>query len=156
MQQPHIVILESRRFPDITEQWYSIAVSALSQQGIGVSRVTVPTSADLTIALRMLLDAGHQSENNNLLPPDGYLTLGLNYKGDISEQNHNCIWQLLQDLATKTGIPYASVLEFEHNSSDLNIAATSYTSKVQLAVQSLVNLMMLRHQLHNPPFSTVA
>ena len=33
MHQPHVVILESRRFPDITEQWYNIAVGALTQLG---------------------------------------------------------------------------------------------------------------------------
>lgn len=156
MHQPHIVILESRRFPDVTEQWYNAAVSALSQQGIGVSRVTVPTSADLTIALRMLLDAAHHSETSSLLTPDGYLVLGLNYKGDTSEQNHNFVWQLLQDLAIKSGVPYASVLEFEQNGAELSNAATRYISKVQLAVQSLVNLMMLRHQLVHLPFSTAA
>jgi 6,7-dimethyl-8-ribityllumazine synthase len=42
MHQPHVVILESRRFPDITEQWYNVAVGALTQQGITFSRVTVP------------------------------------------------------------------------------------------------------------------
>ena len=156
MHQPHIVILESRRFPDITEQWYNVAVGALSQQGIGVSRVTVPNSADLTVALHMLLDAAHHSETSSLLSPDGYLVLGLNYKGETSEHNHNCIWQLLQDLATKTGIPFASVLEFEQEGAELSNAATRYVSKVQLAVQSLVTLMMLRHQLVHPPFSSAA
>jgi 6,7-dimethyl-8-ribityllumazine synthase len=156
MHQPHVVILESRRFPDITEQWYNVAVGALNQQGIIISRVTVPNSADLPIALRMLLDTAHLSESSSLHAPDGYLVLGLNYKGDMSEQNHNSTWQTLQKLATKAGLPFASVLEFEQEGFELANAATRYVSKIQLAVQSLVTLMMLRHQLINPPFSVAA
>ena len=156
MHQPHIVILESRRFPDITEQWYNVAVSALTQQGIGISRITVPNSTDLPIAFRMLLDAAHQTNNSNIRSPDGYLLLGLNYKGDKSEQYHNNIWKLVHELATNAGLPFASVMEFEHEAAELTNAATRYVSKIQLAVQSLVNLMMLRHQLIYPPFSNAA
>ncbi len=156
MHQPHVVILESRRFPDITEQWYNVAVGALTQQGISISRVTVPHSADLPIAFRMLLDKAHDSENSTLCAPDGYLVLGLNYKADMPEQNHHNVWQLVYELATKAGLPFASVLEFEKEGSDLTNAATRYVSKIQLAVQSLVTLMMLRHQLIHPPFAAAA
>ena len=156
MQQPHVVILESRRFPDITEQWYNVAVGALTQQGITFSRVTVPHSADLPIALRMLLESAHHAENTNIRMPDGYLLLGLNYKGDIAEENHHCVWDAVLNLATDAGQPFSSVLVFENEGNDLNHAATRYVSKIQLAVQSLVNLMMLRHQLLNPPFAAAA
>lgn len=156
MHQPHVVILESRRFPDITEQWYNVAVGALTQQGISISRVTVPHSTDLPIAFRMLLDKVHNSENASLRSPDGYLVLGLNYKGDMHEQNHHNVWQLVYELATKAGLPFSSVLEFEEEGPNLANAATRYVSKIQLAVQSLVNLMMLRHQLIHPPFATAA
>ena len=156
MHQPHVVILESRRFPDITEQWYNVAVSELTQQGITYSRITVPNSADLPIALKMLLNAAHNSENVNIRTPDGYLILGLNCKGDIAEENHHCIWKTLLDLTTQAGIPSASVVIFEKESNDLNHAATRFISKIQLAIQSLINLMMLRHQLLNPPFAVAA
>jgi 6,7-dimethyl-8-ribityllumazine synthase len=156
MHQPNIVILESRRFPDITEQWYNVAVGALTQQAISISRVTVPHSADLPIAFRMLLDTAHHSENSSIRSPDGYLVLGLNYKGDMDEQNHHNIWQLVYELATKAGLPFASVLEFEREGAELTNAATRYVSKIQLAIQSLVNLMMLRHQLIHPPFAAAA
>lgn len=156
MHQPHVVILESRRFPDITEQWYNLAVAALTQQGITFSRVTVPHSADLSLALRMLLDTANHSENTSLRAPDGYLVLGLNYKGDIAEENHHCIWEAILNLATNAGMPFSSVLGFEKEGDDLANAATRYASKIQLAVQSLVNLMMLRHQLLNPPFAVAA
>ncbi len=156
MHQPHVVILESRRFPDITEQWYNVAVGALTQQGITYSRVTVPNSVDLPIALRILLDAAHHSENANIRTPEGYLILGLNYKGDIAEENHYCIWDTLLNLTTHAGVPSSSVVVFEKEGGDLNHAATRYVSKIQLAVQSLVNLMMLRHQLLNPPFAAAA
>lgn len=156
MHQPHVVILESRRFPDITEQWYNVAVSALTQQGISYSRITVPNSADLPIALRIFLDATHQPENINIRIPDGYLILGLNYKGDIAEENHHCIWDTILNLTTQAGVPSSSIVVFEKESEDLNHAATRYVSKIQLAVQSLVNLMMLRHQLLNPSFAAAA
>ncbi len=156
MHQPNIVILESRRFPDITEQWYNVAVGALTQQGISISRVTVPSSADLPIALSMLLDTAHHSENSTLLAPDGYLVLGLNYKGDMPEQTHHNVWKLVHELATKASIPFSSVFEFEKEGTELSNAATRYVSKIQLAVQSVVNLMMLRHQLIHPPFAAAA
>lgn len=156
MHQPHIVILESRRFPDITEQWHNVAVSALTQQGITHSRITVPNSADLPIALRMLLDATHHSEKTHIRTPDGYLILGLNYKGDMTEENHNCIWDTVLNLTTHAGVPSSSVVIFEKTGEDLHHAATRYVSKIQLAVQSLVNLMMLRHQLLNSPFVAAA
>lgn len=156
MHQPHVVILESRRFADITEQWYNVAIGALAQQGISVSRVTVPYTTDLPIAFRMLLDAAHTSENSTLRSPDGYLVLGLNFKGDMDEQNHQNVWQLLYELATKVSLPFVSVLEFIKEGADLENAATRYVPKIQLAVQSLTNLMMLRHQLTHPPFANAA
>lgn len=156
MHQPHVVLLESRRFPDITEQWYNVAVSALTQQGITSSRVTVPSSADLPVAFRMLLETTHHSENTNLRVPDGYLVLGLNYKGDMAEENHHYVWESVLNLATNAGIPFSNVLVFEKEGDGLTNAATRYASKIQLAVQSLVNLMMLRHQLLNPPFAVAA
>ncbi len=156
MHQPHVVILESRRFPDITEQWYNIAVGALTQQGITFSRVTVPSSADLPLALRMLLDAAHNQDSANLRTPDGYLVLGLDYKGDVAEQTHYAISEKLLDLATDAGLPLSTVMTFEKEGEELGQAATRYTSKIQLAVQSLVNLMMLRHQLYNVPFAAAA
>lgn len=156
MHQPHVAILESRRFPDITEQWYNMAVGALTQQGITFSRITVPHSADLPIVLRMLLDTAHNPESTSIRSPDGYLVLGLDYKGDLAEENHQCIWKTLLNLATHAGVPFSSVLAFEKEGDNLSQAATRYTSKIQLSVQSLVNLMMLRHQLINPPFAAAA
>lgn len=153
MSQPHVVILESRRFPDITEQWYNVAVSALTQQAITFSRVTVPHSADLPIAFRMLLDAAHHSEADNLRSPDGYLVLGLDYKGDVAEQSHFLIWEKLLHLATTAGVPFSNVLLLENDRGNVDQVSHAHTAKINLAVQSLVNLLMLRYQLFNPPHS---
>jgi hypothetical protein len=103
-----------------------------------------------------MLLASHHSENTGLRAPDGYLVLGLNYKGDMAEENHHCVWEAVLNLATNAGFPFSSVLAFEKEGDDLGHAATRYVSKIQLAVQSLVNLMMLRHQLLNPPFAVAA
>jgi len=154
MHQPHVVILESRRFPDVTEQWYNVAVSALTQQGITHSRVTVPNSADLPIALQMLLSKTHLADKTNIRIPDGYLILGLNCKGDIPEENHHHIWDTILTLTTHAAVPSSSVVIFEKETRELNNA--SFVSKIQLAVQSLVNLMMLQNQLLNPPIAAAA
>jgi len=154
MHQPHVVILESRRFPDVTEQWYNVAVSALTQQGITHSRVTVPNSADLPIALQMLLRKIHLADSTNMRIPDGYLILGLNCKGDIPEENHHHIWNTILDMTANSGVPSSSVVVFEREIRELN--NTAFVSKVQLAVQSLVNLMMLQNQLLHPPIAAAA
>ncbi|MCE2715868.1 MAG: 6,7-dimethyl-8-ribityllumazine synthase [Pseudomonadota bacterium] len=156
MHQSHVVILESRRFPDITEQWYNVAVNALTQQGITHSRVTVPNSADLPIALRILLEIIHHSNDPNVRVPDGYLILGLNCDGDIAQENHHSIWDAILNLTTQAGVPASSVIVFEKEGQDLNHSATRYISKIQLSIQSLVNLMMLRHQLSGSPLTAAA
>lgn len=156
MHQSHVVILESRRFPDITEQWYNIAVNSLAQQGITHSRITVPNSADLPIALRILLETVHHSNDSNIRIPDGYLILGLNCNGDIAEENHHSIWEAILSLTTQAGVPASNVLLFEKDGHELNHSATRYISKIQLAIQSLVNLMMLRHQLLGSSFAAAA
>lgn len=156
MHQSHVVILESRRFPDITEQWYNMAVNALAQQGTTHSRITVPNSADLPIALRMLLNTVHLSNDSNMRIPDGYLILGLNCNGDMMEQNHHSIWDAILNLTTQAGVAASNVLIFEKEGENLNYSATRYASTIQSAVQSLINLMMLRHQLLNPSFSVAA
>lgn len=156
MHQSHVVILESRRFPDITEQWYNVAVNALAQQGITHSRITVPNSTDLPLALRILLDTVHHSNDSSMRIPDGYLILGLNCNGDIPEENHHSIWDALLNLTTQAGVAASSVFVFEKESKNLTQSATRHISAIQLAIQSLVNLMMLRHQLVNPSFSAAA
>lgn len=156
MHQSHVVILESRRFPDITEQWYNVAVSSLAQQGITSSRITVPSSADIPLALRILLDSVHHSNGLNMRVPDGYLILGLSCNSDILEQNHHSVWDAVLNLTTQAGVPASNILVFERETSNVNQAATRYIPNLQLAIQSLVNLMMLRHQLLNPTFSSAA
>lgn len=148
-QQAHVVILESRRFPDITDQWYATSTAALTKQFISFSRVTVPHVNDLPLAYRLLTESAHNPKNKTMRIPDGYLMLGINYKGDTSLENHNSVWNCVLNLATQTGMPFASVLEYETEGEALGHAGLKYTSKINLAVQSLVSSLVLRQQLNS-------
>ncbi len=97
--QPHILIVEARFYPDIADELFRGARAELEKAGASHERVAVPGAFEIPAAVRMAVRSmdfvGGQRRH------DGYLALGCVIRGETSHYDYVCgeSARKLQDLA---------------------------------------------------------
>jgi 6,7-dimethyl-8-ribityllumazine synthase len=100
---PHILIVESRFYPDISDQLAEGAIAALSAAGATYERIEVPGAFELPAAISM---AARGSATGTGPAYDGYIALGCVIRGETSHYDLVCqeAARGLQDLAVTAGL----------------------------------------------------
>ena len=97
--QPHILIVEARFYPDIADELFRGARAELEKAGASHERVAVPGAFEIPAAVRMAIRSmdfvGGQRRH------DGYIALGCVIRGETSHYDYVCgeSARKLQDLA---------------------------------------------------------
>lgn len=106
---PHVVIVESRFYSEISDELYKGAGLELESHGIAHSRITVPGILELPIALRIVIEATKSGSivSTEWRKPDGYIILGTLLRGEIgcSDLVYQETVRAIQDLACYYTLP---------------------------------------------------
>jgi len=96
---PHVLIVESRFYEDISDELLKGASGALEAAGASFERVSVPGAFEIPAAIHMGLRSMEFSASRRRF--DGYVALGCIIRGETSHYDHVCTESArkLQDLA---------------------------------------------------------
>jgi 6,7-dimethyl-8-ribityllumazine synthase len=96
---PHVLIVESRFYEDISDELLKGASGALEAAGASFERVSVPGAFEIPAAIHMGLRSMEFSAARRRF--DGYVALGCIIRGETSHYDHVCTESArkLQDLA---------------------------------------------------------
>lgn len=96
---PHVLIVESRFYEDISDELLKGASGALEAAGASFERVSVPGAFEIPAAIHMGLRAMEFHAARRRF--DGYVALGCIIRGETSHYDHVCTESArkLQDLA---------------------------------------------------------
>ncbi len=142
-----IVIIESQRFPTVTDVWYEHAHESLVKKGYQVSRISVPQALDIPQAFKMLCETSHHPEAGHLNMPQGYLLFGVNYQGETTQDEHFLMLQQIIELQKTYPVITAQVCAFESQADKLQGLGKTLEYKVDLALTSLHHLINLQKKI---------
>ncbi len=100
-EAPHVLIVESRFYEDISDELLKGASGALEAAGASFERVSVPGAFEIPAAILMGLRSMEFSAARRRF--DGYVALGCIIRGETSHYDHVCTESArkLQDLACR-------------------------------------------------------
>jgi 6,7-dimethyl-8-ribityllumazine synthase len=99
--QPHVMLIEARFYPEITDELVRGAVGALGESGATYERFVVPGAFEIPAAIQMAVRARSFSTLTRRF--DGYVALGCVMRGETTHYDYVCqeSARALQDLALK-------------------------------------------------------
>ena len=99
--QPHVMLIEARFYPEITDELVRGAVAALGESGATYERFAVPGAFEIPAAIQMAVRARSFSTLTRRF--DGYVTLGCVMRGETTHYDYVCqeSARALQDLALR-------------------------------------------------------
>lgn len=109
MYVPHVVVIEVRNVPSISDRLYQKTVKILEQSNVGHSRVSVPSLLGSPVAIRIIIEAtrGAAVSGSDWRRPDGYIVLGcvIQDQETYIETTYRETMRSIQDLACYYTIP---------------------------------------------------
>ena len=152
MYVPHVVVIEARTLPPLSDVLYQKTVEALDHGHIGHSRVSVPTLLGAPLAMRTVIEATRGAaalSGSDWRRPDGYIVIGtlIESLDPYPETTYREIVRSIQDLACYYTIPVGYVIIFNR---DVNIQESQIKHAVE-GVQNCMNLMELKRHMGLTP-----
>ena len=145
-ETPHILIVESPYYREISEQLAKGAVAALEAAGASYERIEVPGAFEVPAAIAM---AARSSERRY----DGYVALGCVLRGETSHYDYICgeSARKLQDLATDHGLPLGyGILTCENADQARTRADADGKDKGGDAARTCLRMLEVQRHLQKP------
>ncbi len=151
-QVPHVVIIESRMYGDISDDLFRGAVMELESHGVAHSRVTVPALLDLPVALRIVIEATKTNSmvSSDWRKPDGFIIMGTILRAEIgcADLVYQDVLRSLQDLACYYTLPVSYGLIIANTIEQAkSVAHPQAGNKGGETTQSCLALMDLKRKL---------
>lgn len=149
---PHVVVVEARSYSDITDELYRGTVLELEQHGIAHSRITVPNIIDLSLAVRVVIEA---TKNGSMVStewrkPDGYVILGVLLRAEIgcADLLYQEVLRSLNDLACYYTLPISYGLVIANTPEQaMSVSSPQGGNKGGDAARSTIAIMDLKRKL---------
>ena len=136
----HILIVEGRFYPDVTDALTSGAVAALEAAGASHERVTVPGAFEIPAAISFAIGSGAY---------DGYLALGCVIRGETSHYDYVCAESArgLADLALHRGAALGyGILTCETKDQAMARAAVDRGNKGGAVAEACLSMIALKRK----------
>ncbi len=148
MSSSIVVLVESRKLPEISDLMYQMAKNELARLNLGSSRITVPQVLDLPIAARLVIEATRSREHSKWHKPSAYILLGGDYSQDLGQIEYQTILQSILSLQMQFHIPMIPAIYFlEHHPQSVEALEKACLDVVAQAVQSCWALLELQQKL---------
>ena len=141
----HILIVEARFYPDISDELLSGATAALSAAGATFDRVEVPGVFETPGAIRMAVEATHSAPKY-----DGYLVLGCVIRGEtthydiVANESSRALQSLVCEFALALGF---GVLTVENEAQAWARARVAEMNKGAEAARACLAMIDLKRRL---------
>jgi 6,7-dimethyl-8-ribityllumazine synthase len=149
MNQPHVLIIESRYYDEISDQLQAGAIRRLEQAGATYELVEVPGAFEIPAAIKIAIRsldfyAGRRRA-------DGYITLGCVIRGETTHYDYVCAEtaRKLQDLAcTYTLALGYGILTVENVDQALERARVDGRDKGGEAARACLDMIEVKRRFH--------
>ncbi len=144
VSSPHILIVEARFYPQISDELLRGATAALTAAGATFDRVEVPGVFEIPAAIRMAVAAAQARVY------DGFLALGCVIRGETTHYDivANESARALQNLTTEFMLALGfGVLTVENEAQAWARARVDKKNKGAEAAQACLAMIALRHRL---------
>jgi 6,7-dimethyl-8-ribityllumazine synthase len=149
---PHILIIEARYYPDISDELLAGATAALSAVGATFDRVEVPGVFEIPAAVRMAV--GAMDETAAAPKYDGYLVLGCVIRGEtthydiVANESSRALQSLVCQFTLALGF---GVLTVENEDQAWARARVKEMNKGGEAARACLAMVALRRRLQAVP-----
>ena len=142
--QPHIMIVEARYYPHISDELLKGALAALEEAGATHERFTVPGAFEIPAAIRFAVEAAAAY--------DGYVALGCVIRGETTHYDYVCEQSArgLQDLALAHSLAIGfGILTVENEAQALARARVDKKNKGGEAARACLAMVALRRRFRS-------
>ncbi|HTZ80385.1 MAG TPA: 6,7-dimethyl-8-ribityllumazine synthase [Stellaceae bacterium] len=142
---PHIMIVEARYYPHISDELLKGALAALEAAGATHERFTVPGAFEIPGAIRYAAEAASRGAGNAAF--DGYLALGCVIRGETTHYDYVCGESArgLQDLALSRNLAIGfGILTVENEAQALARARVDRKNKGGEAARACLAMIELK------------
>jgi 6,7-dimethyl-8-ribityllumazine synthase len=143
-REAHVLIVEARFYPQISDELLRGATAALSAAGATFDRVEVPGVFEIPGAIRMAVGAADRR------PHDGFLALGCVIRGEtthydiVANESARALQELVAEFALALGF---GVLTVENEAQAWARARVDKKNKGAEAAQACLAMIALRRRL---------
>jgi len=142
---PHIMIVEARYYPHISDELLKGALAALEEAGATHERFTVPGAFEIPAAIRYAAEAAGRGVGNAAF--DGFLALGCVIRGETTHYDYVCGESArgLQDLALSRNLAIGfGILTVENEAQALARARVDRKNKGGEAARACLAMIELK------------
>ena len=143
-RKAHVLIVEARFYPQISDELLRGATAALSAAGASFDRVEVPGVFEIPGAIRMAVAAAERR------PYDGFLALGCVIRGEtthydiVANEGARALQELVAEFTLALGF---GVLTVENEAQALARARVDKKNKGAEAAQACIAMIALKRRL---------
>ncbi len=149
---PHVLIVESRFYEDISDELLKGASGALEAAGASFERVSVPGAFEIPAAIHMGLRAMEFHAARRRF--DGYVALGCIIRGETSHYDHVCTESArkLQDLACQYALALGyGILTCDTKEQAWERARVEGRNKGAETARACLSMLDIKRQFHLYP-----
>jgi len=142
---PHIMIVEARYYPHISDELLKGALAALEEAGATHERFTVPGAFEIPAAIRYAAEAANRGVGGATF--DGFLALGCVIRGETTHYDYVCGESArgLQDLALSRNLAIGfGILTVENEAQALARASVERRNKGGEAARACLAMIELK------------
>ena len=147
--KPHILIIEARFYPDVSDALLKGAVTVLERAGCTYDRVEVPGAFEIPAALRMAIRSFEFYSRDRRF--DGYIALGCVIRGETTHYDYICAESArkLQDLASEHALALGyGILTCETHEQAMTRARMDRKDKGGDAARTCLAMIEVKRQFH--------
>ena len=149
---PHVLIVESRYYEDISDELLKGASGALDAAGASFEHVSVPGAFEIPAAIHMGLRSMEFYAARRRF--DGYIALGCVIRGETSHYDHVCVESArkLQDLACQYALALGyGILTCDTKEQAWERARVAGRNKGGEAARACLTMLDIKRQFHLYP-----
>ena len=151
-ETPHVLIIDSRFYEDISDELVKGATAELERLGASFERLSVPGAFEIPAAIHMGIRSMEFYAGRRRF--DGYVALGCVIRGETSHYDHICAetTRKLQDLACQYVLALGNgVLTCDNKEQARERASTDGRNKGGEAARTCMAMLDLKREFHLYP-----
>lgn len=144
---PHFLIVESRYYPDITDELVKGAVNLLSKKECTYERIVVPGCLEIPAAVKYAIKAMQLYNGEDRF--HGFITLGCVIRGETSHYDHVAggAMDMLGELTKEYSLALGNgILTVENKKQAMERAAVDKGNKGGFAAQTCIEMLNLKER----------
>ena len=145
--EPHIMIIESRFYTEVSDELAKGAIQVLSESGFTYERVQVPGALEIPSVIRYAIKSMQLFCGDDRF--DGFITLGCVIRGETGHYDQVCNESMrgVQDVALEYALAIGNgILTVENMEQAMKRAKVSEGNKGGVAAQTCIDMIKVKNR----------